>query len=128
LDFHQLAQELCDRFLAADRDHLVSGRTFEVNGVPAAMRWNAHDRPEHFTLVMDFGAPMAAAQEVFANLLKRNFALIGNDAGMLALDPDSQHVVYARSFELARVHALDVVDALMRAVEEAGSWRFQLRH
>jgi hypothetical protein len=128
VDFHQLAKEICNRFLLEDPARLVAGQTMDVDGVQAAMHWNQYEKPGRFTLIVDFGVPAATGANVYATLLARNFDLIGNDAGMFALDPGNQHVLYARTFEIEKVIALDVIDALMEAVAEAKKWQMDTRN
>jgi hypothetical protein len=90
------------------------------------MHWDAFRKPGQFTLIVDFGATSEPDRDLYASLLSRNYELIGNDAGMLALEPQTSHVVHARTFEVERAHALDVIDALMGSVEEARNWRHSL--
>ena len=126
MDFPELARDICQRFLPVDPEALVSGETFEVDGVPAATHWDRFEKPDRFTLVVDFGAAPQSDGDLHAAVLARNYELIGHDAGMLALEPKSLHVVHARTFEIGRAHALDVIDALMGSVEEAKTWRHLL--
>lgn len=128
MDFHQLAKEICDRFPLDDPARLVAGQTVNVDGVHAAMHWNQYEKPGQFTLIVDFGLPAATSENVYATLLARNFDLVGNDAGMFAMDPANQHVLYTRTFEIEKANALDVIDALMEAVAEAKKWQMETRN
>lgn len=127
MDFHQLAKDVCDRFLLEDPALLVSGHSIDVDGITAAFHWDPTDRPDFFTLVVDFGRPAASDERVYAGLLHRNYQLIANDAGMFSLDPASQHVLYARTFDIGRTTTAGVIDALMGAVEEARKWQAAMR-
>jgi hypothetical protein len=128
VDFHQLAKDICDRFLLEDPVRIVSGESVDVDGVQAAMHWDQYAKPGQFTLAVDFGLLPSPSDEACAALLNRNFELIGNDAGMFAMDPGTQHVIYARTFEIEKAIALDVIDALMEAVAEAKKWRMEMRN
>jgi hypothetical protein len=127
VDFQKLAKDICERFLLEDPARLIAGQNVDVDGIEAAFHWNQYEKPGQFTLIVDFGIGPADT-DVYAALLHRNFSLIGYDAGMFAMDPASQHVLYTRTFEIAKVDALDVIDTLMQAVAEAKKWRIDPRN